>query len=62
MMLGALIPFLLLFVYGLDRVLGCIRNNWIRPLVLSGMILFMLTSEIIIDWPVFSNEYNWFHL
>src|SRR5208283_4419852 len=62
LMLGVLIPFLLLYLYGLDRVLGRVKNNWIRPLVLIGMILFMLISEIIIDGRLFPNAYNWFHM
>jgi hypothetical protein len=62
LMLGALIPFLLLYLYGLDRLLGWTKNQWLRPLVLVGMILFMLISEIVIDWRLFPNAYNWFHL
>src|ERR1017187_7057525 len=62
LMLGALIPFLLLYLYGLDRALCRVKNNWIRPLVLIGMILFMLISEILIDWRLFPNAYNWFHM
>ncbi len=62
LMLGALIPFLLLYVYGLDRALCRVKNNWTRPLVLAGMILFMLISEIFIDWRLFPNAYNWFHM
>jgi hypothetical protein len=26
------------------------------------LILFMVVSEIATDWPVFSSQYNWFHL
>jgi Predicted membrane protein (DUF2142) len=62
LMLGALIPFLLLYLYGLDRVLSRINNPWLRPSVLVGLILFMLISETVIDWPIFSNAYNWFHM
>jgi hypothetical protein len=62
MMLGALIPFLLLFLYGLDQLLKPVKSCRIRLLVLAGMILLMLTSEIATDWPVFSSQYNWFHL
>ncbi len=62
LMLGALIPFLLLYLYGLDRVLFLVKNRWIRPLVLVGMISFMLISETIIDARLFPNACNWFHL
>jgi hypothetical protein len=62
LMLGALIPFLLLYLYGLDSALGRTKNNWVKPLVLLGLILFMLVSEITTDWPVFFSKYNWFHM
>ena len=62
LMLGALIPFVMLYVYGLDRALGCVKNNRIGPLLLAGMLLFVLASEIATDWPAFSSQYNWFHM
>ncbi|MFZ0827224.1 MAG: DUF2142 domain-containing protein [Verrucomicrobiia bacterium] len=61
LMLGALIPFLLLLVFGLDRALGR-RGKPAKFLALAGMILFMLVSEIAIDWAIFPDAYNWFHL
>ncbi len=61
LMLGALIPFLLLFVHGLDRALKNF-GNVVKFSVLAGFILFMLATEIAIDWPVFPNPYNWFHM
>ncbi len=62
LILGALIPFLLLYVYGLDHILSGVRYYWVKPLGLTGMILFMLISEIAIDWQIFPNAYNWFHM
>jgi hypothetical protein len=62
LMLGALIPFLLLYLYGLDRLLCRVKNNWLRPLVLVVLILFMVISEVCTDWRIFPNAYNWFHL
>ena len=61
LLLGALIPFLLLFVFGLDRALTHFSNS-AKFFVLTGIILFMLVSEVTIDWPVFTNPYNWFHM
>ncbi len=61
LLLGALIPFLLLFVFGLDRALSRFGNP-AKFFVLAGIILFMLISEVTIDWPVFQNPYNWFHM
>jgi hypothetical protein len=62
LMLGVLIPFVLLFLYGLDCVISPTKNKWTKPLVLAVMILSMLISEIVIDFPTFSNPYNWFHM
>jgi hypothetical protein len=61
MMLGALIPFLLLFVYGIDRAMNRFGNRG-KFLALAVIILFMLVSEITTDWPAFSSQYNWFHM
>ena len=62
LMLGALIPFLLLYLYGMDCALGRMKNNWVKPLALAGLILFMLISEITSNRMMFSNSYNWFHM
>jgi hypothetical protein len=61
LMLGALVPFTLLFVFGLDRALKCFRLP-AKIFALTAMVLFMLISEIVTDWPVFSSQYNWFHM
>jgi hypothetical protein len=62
LMLGVLIPFLLLYLYGMDCALSRIKNRWAKPLVLAGLVLFMLISEIVTDRMMFSNAYNWFHM
>ncbi len=61
LMLGALIPFLLLFVFGLDCALKHFGDT-AKFFALTGIILLMLATEIATDWPVFPNPYNWFHL
>ena len=61
LLLGALIPFLLLIVYGLDRLLARLGDK-AKFAMLAAMICAMLVVEITTDWPVFSNPYNWFHL
>lgn len=61
LMLGALIPFLLLFTFGLDQVL----KRFSQPAkftVLSALLLFMLAMEIATHWQIFPNPYNWFHM
>ena len=60
-MLGMLIPFLLLFACGLDRLMKSFQNS-MKFFVLVALLAFMLVSEITIDWQIFPNEYNWFHL
>jgi hypothetical protein len=61
MMLGALIPFLLLFVYGLDQLLNRFGNK-IKFAALGLLLAAMITFEIVTDWPVFFSQYNWYHL
>jgi hypothetical protein len=63
LLLGALIPFSLLFVHGLNRVLGWFRLDVQSKFrVLGALLVFMLVAEIITNWPAFSDEYNWFHM
>lgn len=61
MLLGMLVPFLLLIVYGLDRLLHRFGTA-AKFIVLTVMISTMVAVEIATDWPVFFNAYNWFHL
>jgi hypothetical protein len=63
LLLGALIPFSLLFVYGLDRALGWFKFDIQSKFrVLGALLFFMLMAEIITNWPAFTDEYNWFHM
>jgi hypothetical protein len=61
LLLGALIPFLLIFAYGLDRALMRLgaKNKF---LILFTWIGTMLAVEVATDWPALFNPYNWFHL
>jgi Predicted membrane protein (DUF2142) len=61
LMLGMLIPFVVLFVSGLDRALKKFGSAT-KLIVLAALLAFMLAAEITIDWPVFPNAYNWFHM
>ncbi len=60
-LLGMLIPFLLLLVYGLDRLLGRLGLA-ARFIALAAVICAMMTLEIFTDLPFFSSQYNWYHL
>jgi hypothetical protein len=61
LLLGTLIPFSLLFIFGMDRALNRLGNA-AKFIALTMMASAILALEIATDWPVFSNEYNWFHL
>jgi len=57
---GALIPFVVVYVYGVSWILR--RINTALPLVVLGLVVvFMTTSEILVDRVVFLSEHNWFH-
>lgn len=62
LMSGALIPFLALYVYGLDCVLRWVKRKWLVMPVLAGICLLMTASEILANRPAFASDYNWFHL
>lgn len=62
LMAGALIPFLMLYVDGLARILSRVRGR-VHPLAVVALLsLFMLVSEVSLSWKVFPSAYNWFHL
>ena len=61
LMLGMLIPFLILFTAGLDRLMKNFAAT--TKFVLLVMLLgFMLASEFATDSPVFDSAYNWFNM
>ena len=60
LMLGALVPFLLLFSFGLDRALQKFGNIG-KFFALAVFVAFMLGTEIAADWPIFQSQYNWYH-
>ncbi|HTV43076.1 MAG TPA: DUF2142 domain-containing protein [Candidatus Sulfotelmatobacter sp.] len=60
-LLSALVPFILLFVFGIDRGLNRF-GNVAKYGALVAIILFMVVGEIVTNLPAFSNPYNWWHL
>lgn len=59
---AAMIPFLLLYVQGLNRAFLWIKNENIRIIILIIIVLFITTTELIFRWNVFFSDYNFFHL
>lgn len=59
---GALVPFAVVYVYGLERALRWTKRRWPFVLALVCLCLLMTVSEIIVNRPAFSSAYNWFHL
>lgn len=59
---GALIPFMIVYVYGLDIILRWTHRTW--PLFATVVIIVtgVTISEIRVNRPAFSSDYNWFHL
>jgi hypothetical protein len=62
LMSGALIPFALLYVYGLERLCRSLGAGRLSLLVLTIIMALVTTSEIIVNRVAFASEHNWFHL
>jgi hypothetical protein len=62
LMSGALIPFALLYIYGLGRLCRSLGAGRLSLLVLTVIMAFVTTSEIIVNRVAFASEHNWFHL
>jgi hypothetical protein len=57
---GAMIPFAMLYIYGLHRLL-----RGVPALVLAGVTAIAITitvSEILANRVAFASAYNWFHM
>ena len=61
LLLGMLIPFVLLFICGLDQLLKIARSRT-KFFVLTGLLGFMIAAETLINGRVFPSPYNWFHM
>ena len=61
LLLGLLIPTLMLLATGFDFALKHFATRT-KFVVLATLLLFMLAAEVAVDWKIFPNEYNWFHL
>jgi Predicted membrane protein (DUF2142) len=59
---AAAVPFYLLYSYALGRALARIPVQWLRIIVLGGIVLFIAVSQSVLNCPAFSSRYNFFHL
>jgi hypothetical protein len=58
---GALIPFALLYVYGIASLCDRARSQILPVAVVAGVMTFVVASEMITNHVVFRSEHNWFH-
>jgi hypothetical protein len=59
---GALIPFALLYAYGVIRLLSRAGNALLPLIVLATIMVSVSISDALLNYEVFASEHNWFHL
>jgi hypothetical protein len=59
---GALVPFALVFVYGLDRAFARLDSAWPGMIFLTVFLLLVTLSELALNSVAFDSAYNWFQL
>jgi hypothetical protein len=59
---GALVPFLIMYLGGLEVLLGWLQLSFLRLPLLIVMIDGILLSQIAYSLDVFASQYNWYHL
>lgn len=62
LILGALVPFLMLYLRGLEAILAFVRMSYMRWVVLALMVLLMIGSEVRITSGIFASAYNFYHM
>ena len=55
-------PVMVMYLGGLEAVLGWLRLSWARVPALVILVAFMATSQFVLSRDVFASEFNWFHL
>ena len=60
LVMGELVPFAILFVYGVRRLFEPISAKLAAGAIILTATL-AVTSQVLLDSRVFSSEYNWFH-
>jgi hypothetical protein len=59
---GVLLPFLIIYVNGLKRLLSFLKSSKYLLLAVGIIVIAITWSEISISMDVFKSQYNWFHL
>jgi hypothetical protein len=59
---GTLIPFLIIYLDGLRRLLSFLKSSKYLLLAAAIIVIAITWSEISISLDVFKSPYNWFHL
>ena len=62
LIMGSLVPFLILYLAGLDALLGWLRLGFLRVPLLIILAGFIVIWEILYTLPVFASQYNWYYL
>ena len=60
LMLGALIPFTTLYVYGLSRLMRGMPG--VALVTVSAIAITITISEVLANGVAFASAYNWFHM
>jgi hypothetical protein len=58
---GVMIPFAVLYVYGLDWIAKRLNRDAIVLVLVLAIITVTTTSEISLNRPAFGSAFNWFH-
>lgn len=59
---GSMVPFLLLYVTGLEWLLGRLRLRAVFPFVVMAIAVGITACEAVVSRPVFGSVFNWFHI
>ena len=62
LMMGALVPFALLYTYGVNELCRRLRVGFPAWVAVGLLLMIASISEIVVKHSVFGSEHNWFHL
>ncbi len=58
---GTMLPFSLLYLQGLGRLLKPVKNEQFKWAILAVVLLVVVVTEAYIHLPVFASQYNFYH-